>query len=400
MIIKTHISWAPSLLLLMLALLASTVGAAGETAASPPMGWNSWNHFADKIDDATVRAQADALVASGMRDAGYVYVNVDDTWEGERDADGVIHSNARFPDMKALADYLHGKGLKFGVYSSPGRKTCGGFEGSLDHEQQDAETYAAWGVDFLKYDLCSFEVEMQRAKSAHPNDSDASKNLMIAAYRKMGDALRATGRPILYSLCQYGVAQPWKWAPDLGANMWRTTNDIDDSYARMIVIGFGQAGLSKYAGPGHWNDPDMLEIGNGRMKPQEYRSHISLWAMLAAPLLAGNDLTRMTPETVALLTNREVIAIDQDPGGHQGERVRNSRQLELWARPLADGSKVIGLFNLFSMPQTVNIDYKEFGFDGAVKVRDIWADKDLGERSGKQKLRVLPHDVILLRVEQ
>jgi alpha-galactosidase len=376
----------------VLALFAA--GAAAEVAATPPMGWNSWNHFAEKIDDATVRAQADAMVASGLRDAGYVYVNVDDSWEGERDAAGAIHSNAKFPDMKALADYVHGKGLKFGIYSSPGPKTCAGFEGSFGHELKDAATYAAWGVDYLKYDLCSFEKMMDAAGPAK------SRQMMLDAYTTMGNALKATGRPILYSLCQYGEETVWRWGASVGANAWRTTGDIEDSYSKMIQIGFGQAGLAKYAGPGHWNDPDMLEIGNGGMKPREYRTHISLWAMLAAPLLAGNDLTKMTPETVALLTNREIIAIDQDRLGRQGDRVRAEGHLEIWARPLADGSQVIGLFNTFSRPQTVLFDFSEFGFHGKVQVRDIWAAREMGELAGQQSLRVPGHDVILLRVGQ
>ncbi|HME37676.1 MAG TPA: glycoside hydrolase family 27 protein [Steroidobacteraceae bacterium] len=389
---------AAALILLhgMTAAASAASGAASDAAAgpaaTPPMGWNSWNHFAEKIDDATVRAQADAMVSSGLRDAGYSYVNVDDTWEGERDASGVIHPNAKFPDMKALADYVHGKGLKFGIYSSPGSKTCAGFEGSLGHERQDAATYAAWGVDYLKYDLCSFEKMMDAAAP------ETSRQMMLDAYKKMGDALRATGRPILYSLCQYGEETVWRWGASVGGNTWRTTGDINDTYAKMIQIGFGQAGLAKYAGPGHWNDPDMLEIGNGGMKPQEYRTHISLWAMLAAPLLAGNDLTHMTPGTLALLTNREVIAIDQDKAGRQGDRVRAEGHLEIWARPLADGSKVIGLFNVFSRPQTAEFDFKEFGFDGKVRVRDIWAARDMGEFSGGQSLRIPGHDVVLLRV--
>jgi alpha-galactosidase len=398
-LLRAGIRFAAFLILPMMLLMAASGATATEPAATPPMGWNSWNHFADKINDATVRAQADALVSSGLRDAGYVYVNVDDTWQGERDLAGNIHSNARFPDMKALADFVHGKGLKFGLYSSPGAKTCAGFQGSLGHEQQDAETYAAWGVDFLKYDLCSFQDEMRKAKTEHPNDPDASKNLLVAAYRKMGDALKATGRPMLYSVCEYGVDRPWMWGPEVGANLWRTTNDIHDSYERMIAIGFGQAGLSQYAGPGHWNDPDMLEVGNGGMNPQEYRTHISLWAMLAAPLLAGNDLTRMTRETLALLGNREVIAIDQDDAGHQGERVRAGGHIEVWVRLLADGSTVVGLFNLSRQPQTVQFDYREFGFEGRVKVRDIWANKNLGELSGKQHLGIWGHDVILLNVK-
>jgi alpha-galactosidase len=290
---------------LSFALLLTAVPALSQVTvgATPPMGWNSWNHFAGRVTDADVRGAADMLVATGMRDAGYTYVNVDDTWEGKRDAQGVLHTNERFPDMKALGDYVHSKGLKFGIYSSPGAKTCGGFEGSLGHEAQDAKMYADWGVDYLKYDLCSFQDDMRKVKAEHPNEPDAAKNLMIAAYRKMGDALKATGRPILYSLCQYGVDQPWKWGPGVGAQMWRTTDDIDDSYGRMIAIGFSQAGLSKYAGPGHWNDPDMLEIGNGKMTEEEYRTHMSLWVLLAAPLIAGNDLSKMTEADKNLLMN-------------------------------------------------------------------------------------------------
>ncbi len=239
-------------------------------AATPPMGWNSWNHFAGKVDDKAVRAAADAMVASGMRDAGYTYVNIDDTWEAGRDAEGNIQTNSKFPDMKALADYVHGKGLKIGIYSSPGAKTCAKFEGSLGHEVQDAKTYAEWGIDYLKYDLCGLREQMKAAGSP-----EAAHNIMIEAYTKMGKALKATGRPIVYSLCQYGDDAVWEWGPSVGGNLWRTTGDINDHYNRMAEIGFGQAGLAKYAGPGHWNDPDMLEVGNGGMKPDEYRTHMA-----------------------------------------------------------------------------------------------------------------------------
>src|SRR5579875_3608657 len=313
----------------MLAMMALTVAAAAATAQgparTPPMGWNSWNHFAGKVTDADVRSAADMLVSTGMRDAGYVYVNVDDTWQGKRDAQGVIQSNERFPDMKALADYVHSKGLKFGIYSSPGAQTCARFEGSLGHEAQDAQTYASWGVDFLKYDLCSYRTDMKAEKAAHPEDADADNKLMIAAYRKMGDALRqatkGTGRPIVYSLCQYGWDHVWTWGPTVDAQMWRTTGDISDRYDRMMAIANLQAGLAKYAAPGHWNDPDMLEIGNGGMTADEYRTHMSLWAVLAAPLLAGNDLSKMSETDRGILMNREALAIDQDPLGKQGDRV-------------------------------------------------------------------------------
>jgi alpha-galactosidase len=364
-----------------------------DVASTPPMGWNSWNHFSDKIDDKTVREQADAMVASGMRDAGYTYINIDDTWEGERDAAGYIHPNNKFPDMKALADYVHSKGLKIGIYSSPGAKTCAGFEGSLGHERQDAETYANWGIDYLKYDLCSLGTVMRKAPTP-----EAAHQIMIDAYVKMRDALRSTGRPIVYSLCQYGKDAVWKWGPDVGGNLWRTTGDISDKYARMAAIGFSQAGLARFAGPGHWNDPDMLEVGNGGMNAEEYRTHMSLWAILAAPLLAGNDLSTMTPEMIALLTNREVIAVDQDKLGQQGDRVSAEGPIEIWARPLADRSKAVGVFNRLEAPLSAQVDFRALGFHSAVQVRDIWQAKDLGPMKDTYTVTVPPHGVVFLRV--
>lgn len=393
---KTVSHLRESLLLLAILIGPSTIAAqTADIAATPPMGWNSWNHFAGKIDDATVRAQADAMVSSGMRDAGYVYVNIDDTWQGERDAQGNIHANSRFPDMKALADYVHGKGLKLGIYSGPGPKTCAGFAGSYGHEVQDAQTYASWGMDYLKYDLCSFGEMMEKAGSP-----EASHKMMLDAYTKMHNALLKTGRPIVFSLCQYGADAVWRWGASVGGNSWRTTGDISDNYSSMTTIGFEQAGLAKFSGPGHWNDPDMLEVGNGGMKLEEYRTHMSLWALLAAPLLAGNDLTTMSAETISLLTNKEVIAIDQDRLGKQADRVRAEGSKEIWARPLADGSKAVGIFNRFDWPQTIEINFREFGFTGAVKVRDIWATKDLGTLPSAYKARVPGHGVVLLRVSE
>ena len=363
-------------------------------AATPPMGWNSWNHFRDKIDDATVRAEADAMVASGMRDAGYVYVNIDDTWQGTRDANGEIHPNSRFPDMKALADYVHAKGLKLGIYSSPGPKTCAGYEGSYGHEAQDARTYAAWGIDYLKYDLCSLGEMMIATRSM-----EAAQAMQLDAYRKMGDALRATGRPIVYSFCQYGVGQVWRWAPSLGGNLWRTTGDISDKYERMMFIGLGQAGLAKFAHPGAWNDPDMLEVGNGGMTADEYRTHMSLWALLAAPLLAGNDLSTMTPETRALLTNRDVIAIDQDALGKQGDRVTSEGPLEIWAKPLGGGAKAVGLFNTSEAPAYVELTFKSVGIAHPRNVRDVWTGQDI-KPGASFKTLVPKHGVVLLRLER
>ena len=370
----------------------------GTVATAPPMGWNSWNHFAGHVTDADVRSAADSLVSTGMRDAGYVYVNVDDTWEGKRDAQGVLHTNDKFPNMKGLGDYIHSKGLKFGIYSSPGAKTCAGYEGSLGHEAQDAKLYAEWGVDYLKYDLCSFQDNMHHAEKEHPNDPSAAKNLMISAYKKMGDALKATKRPIVYSLCQYGVDQPWKWGPGVGANMWRTTDDIDDTYGRMIAIGFSQAGLSKYAGPGHWNDPDMLEIGNGKMTEDEYKTHMSLWVLLAAPLLAGNDLTKMSPADKGILMNKEAIAIDQDSLGRQGDRLYESGDLDVWTKLLSGGRVAIGLFNRSWSVRDVSVDLGEIGFKAGADVRDVWNAKDLGRRSGVFTSRIPKHGVTLLVV--
>lgn len=376
------------------------VAAFGQTklAATPPMGWNSWNHFAGRVTDADVRSAADMMVGTGMRDAGYVYVNVDDTWQGERDAQGVLHPNKRFPDMKALGDYIHSKGLKFGIYSSPGAKTCGNYAGSLDHEAQDAKMYADWGVDFLKYDLCSFEDEMKKVRAEHPDDPEAANKLMIAAYQKMGEALKATGRPILYSLCQYGVAQPWTWGPGLGANMWRTTDDIDDTYGRMIAIGFSQAGLAKYAGPGHWNDPDMLEVGNGGMTTDEYKTHMSLWVILAAPLLAGNDLSKMSEADKSILMNKDAIAIDQDSLGKQGDRLAQSGDLDVWTKPLSGGRVAVGMFNRSWSNREVTVDLAQIGFKDGANVRDVWKGKDLGRRTGVVRDWLPKHGATLLIV--
>ena len=369
-------------------------------AATPPMGWNSWNHFADHVTDADVRSAADMLVSTGMRDAGYVYVNVDDTWQGKRDAQGLLHSNERFPDMKALGDYIHSKGLKFGIYSSPGDKTCGGYAGSLGHEEQDAKMYAEWGVDFLKYDLCSFNDNLLAAQAAHPGDPNVKKNMMIAAYRKMGEALRATGRPIVYSLCEYGVDQPWRWGPSVGAQLWRTTDDIDDSYGRMIAIGFSQAGLSRYAGPGYWNDPDMLEIGNGKMTLDEYKTHMSLWVLLAAPLLAGNDLSKMTDVDKSLLMNKDAIAIDQDVLGKQGDRLTENGDLDVWTKQLSGGRVAVGLFNRSWSVRDVSVNLAAIGFPDGANLRDVWKQKDLGHHSGVFTDTLVKHGVTLLIVSE
>jgi alpha-galactosidase len=364
-------------------------------AARPPMGWNSWNHFKAKVDDATIRAQAEAMVSSGMRDAGYTYINIDDTWEGDRDAQGNIQTNSKFPNMKALADFVHSKGLKLGIYSSPGPKTCAKFEGSYGHEEQDAKTYAAWGIDYLKYDLCGLREQMKAAPTP-----EAAHQIMIDAYKKMDAALKSTGRPIVYSLCQYGNDAVWEWGASVGGNLWRTTGDISDKYASMEEIGFSQAGLARFSGPGHWNDPDMLEVGNGGMNADEYRTHMSLWALLAAPLLAGNDLSTMTPETVAILTNHDVIAVDQDAAGKQGDRVSAEGPIEIWARPLADGSKAVVIFNRHPSPLTAHVDWSTLGFKPGAKAKDLWLKKDLGNLEATYNVEVPAHGVVFLKVWQ
>jgi alpha-galactosidase len=381
---------------LLLAATGSLSAQSTTLAATPPMGWNSWNHFAGQVTDADVRAAADAMVSSGMRDAGYVYVNIDDTWEGQRDAKGFIHSNSKFPDMKALGDYIHSRGLKFGIYSSPGPQTCARYEGSYGHEDQDAATYASWGVDYLKYDLCSYGNIMKDESHGDPKIANA---LMQQAYEKMHRAILKTGRPIVLSMCQYGWDEVWKWGPKVGGNLWRTTDDIKDNYARMSQIGFGQAGLAKYAGPGHWNDPDMLEVGNGHMSRDEYRTHMSLWAILAAPLLAGNDLSQMTQETKDILMNKDVIAIDQDALGKQGDRLSAEGPQEIWTRPLANGAMAVGLFNRGDFPLTITFHFKDAGLPSTIHARDIWAGKDLGPLHDSYTAEVPQHGVVLLRVQ-
>jgi alpha-galactosidase len=322
-----------------------------------------------------------------MKDAGYQYINIDDTWEGaERDAKGNIQTNSKFPDMKALADYVHSKGLKLGIYSSPGPNTCAGYEGSHGHELQDARTYAAWGIDYLKYDWCG-------ARNLY-KDSE-----MQALYQKMGDALLASGRPIVYSLCQYGREDVWKWGPQVGGNLWRTTGDIRDSWESMTKIGFAQSDLAPYAAPGHWNDPDMLEIGNGKMTDTEYQTHMSLWAMLAAPLLAGNDLRDMRPAILQILTNREVIDVDQDPLGQQGSRVLKSGETEVWQRPLRGGAWAVAFFNRGETEAKMSVKWSETGLRTNPKsVRDLWLHTEV-PGTDAYEFTVASHGVAMLRVQ-
>ena len=291
------------------------VGGKHKLALTPPLGWNSWNCWAGAVSDEKVRAAADAMVASGLAAHGFQYVNIDDCWEGKRDANGEIQGNEKFPDMKALADYVHGKGLRFGIYSSPGPETCAGFEASWQHEQQDANTYAKWGVDYLKYDWCSY------GRVAPPNPDLAA---MQKPYRVMREALDHCGRDIVFSLCQYGMGDVWKWGAEVGGNCWRTTGDIRDEWGSMSGIGFAQTGHERFAGPGHWNDTDMLVVGKvgwgpvqhqTKLKPDEQLTHITLWCLQAAPLLIGCNMAALDEFTIALLDQRRGPGRQPGPAG-------------------------------------------------------------------------------------
>jgi len=367
-----------------LAFTTNSTAQAQQLAQTPPMGWNSWNKFACEVSEQLIREMADAMVSSGLREAGYQYVNIDDCWQVSRDAQGnIVADLTRFPSgIKALADYVHGKGLKLGVYTDAGRLTCQKRPGSFDHELQDAKTYASWGVDYVKVDWCyseGLDPEVQ--------------------YVKFRDALAQAGRRIVFSICNWGVKAPWRWGPKTG-NLWRTTGDISDKYDSMSLIGFSQNGLEKFAGPGHWNDPDMLEVGNGGMDRDEYRTHMALWALLAAPLLAGNDLRSMTAETKEMLTNGDVLAVDQDSKGMQGHRIWEEGPLEIWAKPLADQSQAVGLFNRSEAPLKMTLDFKAISLNGPAKVRDLWEHKEIGTVRDSYTVEVPKHGVVLVKVSR
>ncbi|HEX4773640.1 MAG TPA: glycoside hydrolase family 27 protein [Bryobacteraceae bacterium] len=352
---------------------------------TPPMGWNSWNHFAGRVTDAVVRKTADQIVATGMKDAGYIYINIDDTWQGARDAQGNILTNKKFPDMKGLADYVHSKSLKIGLYSSPGPMTCGGYEGSFGHEVQDAKTYAGWGFDYLKYDWCS-------AGRIYKNSD------LQPVYQKMGAALVDSGRPIVYSLCEYGDGDVWKWGPKVGGNLWRTTGDISDRWESMESIGFKQIEIAQYAEPGHWNDPDMLEVGNGGMSNEEYQTHMTLWALLSAPLLAGNDLEHMSKATLAILTNRDVIAIDQDRAVHHPKKTQLDGKVEVWTRELEDGATVVALFNREDTNKPVKVTWSQIGLSAPAAAKNLWTQQDVKLSGDSYTVTVPKHGVVLLRL--
>ncbi|HEY9165758.1 MAG TPA: glycoside hydrolase family 27 protein [Candidatus Kryptonia bacterium] len=373
-------------------------------ALTPPMGWNSWNKFGCNVNEQMIRDMADAMVTSGMKDAGYIYINIDDCWHGQRDSLGFIHpDSARFPHgMKALADYVHSKGLKLGIYSDAGWQTCAGRAGSRGYEFQDALTYAKWGVDYLKYDWCNTEGLNQ-----------------LGAYMTMHEALRKAGRPIVFSICEWGTSKPWEWAKGIG-NLWRTTGDISANFAHNIDHGTWiqlsvvsiidqQDSIRKYAGPGHWNDPDMLEVGNG-MTVSEDRAHFSMWCMLAAPLIAGNDLTNMTPDTKRILMNRDVIAVDQDSLGIEGFKYSSSDSVDLWFKPLEHGDWAMCFLNKGDGPRNVSFDWKKenvtdnlSGRDASFgkvdyKVKDLWTGNANRTTAKVLNAEVRGHDVLMLRL--
>jgi alpha-galactosidase len=372
--------------------------AGDKIALTPPLGFNSWNCFAGAVDDAKIRAAADAMVSSGLINHGWTYINIDDCWEDGRDGNGMIKSNEKFPDMKALADYVHSKGLKIGLYSSPGPKTCAGFEASWQHEEKDAQQYAAWGLDYLKYDWCSYDGVQDK--------SLPERERLMKPYQVMDAALRTLDRDIVFSLCQYGMGNVWEWGAEVGGNCWRTTGDIEDSWASMSHIGFGQNGHEKYAGPGHWNDPDMLVVGKvgwghlhpTRLTPNEQYTHVSLWCLLSAPLLIGADMSQLDPFTFNLLANDEVLAVNQDALGRQAARVAKDGEAEVWAKEMADGSEAAGLFNRGEGAKEVSVKWEELGLKGRQRVRDLWRQKDLGKFSGSFTATVPPHGVCLVRI--
>ena len=382
-------------LVVVVALLAVNLSAQKfpQLAKTPPMGWNSWNKFACNVSETLIMGMADAMASSGMKEAGYEYVVIDDCWQVARDKNGeIIADSIHFPHgIKYLADYIHSKGLKFGIYSCAGSLTCQRRPGGRGHEFQDARTYARWGVDYLKYDWCN--TGTQEAKSS---------------YGTMRDGLYAAGRPIVFSICEWGSNKPWEWAGDVG-NLWRTTGDISDSWNSMINIFILQKDLARYAGPGKWNDPDMLEVGNGHMTTEEYKTHFSLWCMLAAPLMAGNDLQNMTPDTKMILTNSEIIALDQDTLGRQGTCFRDNGDYQIWIKQLAGNEKAVCLLNKSDEKKTELVDFALLAQTSSgrrsgqtlqlenYRVRDLWEHKDLVLKESSAYIDLLPHTVKVYR---
>jgi hypothetical protein len=445
---------------------------------TPPLGWNSWNCFRGNIDEAKIKGAADAMVASGLINHGWTYINMDDRWEGKRDAAGNIQSSTKIPDVKELADYVHGKGLKLGLYSSPGPLTCAGAVGTYGHEDQDAATYAGWGIDYYKYDWCSYasiasglreeayakilpaadaaeitslaaedavlgmrkykhspavlpQTDAIRKAEAAPStitkdqivarmkEIDARLGQLHAAaqklnpaaagaieveldqapYAKMRASLDKVNRDIVFSFCQYGMGKVWEWGATTGGNLWRTTGDINDNWPSIESHGFNQNGLESHAGPGHWNDPDMLEIGNGNLTADENYTHMTLWCMLTSPLLIGCDMTKMSPFIVSLFSNDEVLSVNQDALGRQGWRATQDGKKEVWMKPLADGSTAVAYFNRGDAPADVAVQWSQLKLTGPQSVRDLWRQKDIGVQAAGYTVNVAAHGAELFKVK-
>ena len=360
-------------------------------AQTPPMGWNSWNKFNQNVSEKLLMDTADAMVASGMKDAGYEYIVVDDCWQVDRDADGnIVCDPVNFPHgMKYVADYIHSKGLKFGIYSCVGTKTCAGRPGSMGHEYQDALFYARTGVDYLKYDFCNNE-----------------KTNSLTSYKLMREALKAAGRPIVFSLCEWGSTKPWEWGKGIG-HLWRATGDIINKFEGKLNWGGNGVvqiidlvtNLYPYAGPGHWNDPDMLEVGNGGMTTVEETSHFAMWCMLAAPLIAGNDLSNMTEDVRTILTNKEAIAIDQDPLGVQAHLAIPLGDRQVWLKKLAGDQWAVCFFNRSGEDWNLNFNWTDIAeirdAHTIFSVRDLWKHKDIG-KTNKNIVSVIPSHAVLM----
>jgi alpha-galactosidase len=444
---------------------------------TPPMGWNSWNYFHQKIDQKKILATAEAMVSSGLIDHGWSFINIDDSWQGKRDDQGKIVPNQQFPDIKALSDAVHARNLKIGIYSSPGPLSCANFTGSYLHDEQDAASFADWGMDYLKYDQCTYgniaelvrlvkyrqflspdqikELEaltsegavlgmmsfkhnpasipqndlikaaMEKFAKLTPGEAGSARNQIEARinaildpvrkanpdksalieqevfrdpYATMHASLEKQGRDIVYSISQGGRYNVYEWGPGAGGNLWRTTGDIQPDWKSISRNGFSQNGLEKYAGPGHWNDPDMLEIGNGHLTADENYTHMTLWCILAAPLIIGCDMTQMTPLTLSILSNDEVIAVDQDALGKQGWRVKQESGKEVWMKPLEDGSLAVAFFNRGETPAEISITWSDLSLKGLQKVRDLWRQKDLELQERGYSVKVDPHGVELYKI--